>query len=71
MFIINVGPGLRLPWNTIKSFLDPKTTAKIHVFRNKYRSKLFEVINASQLPEFLGGNCVCGEGGRLASDKGQ
>lgn len=71
MFIINAGPGFRLLWNTIKGFLDPKTTAKIHVLGNKYQGKLLEVIDASELPEFLGGNCVCAEeGGCLASDKG-
>ncbi|XP_039143204.1 phosphatidylinositol/phosphatidylcholine transfer protein SFH3-like [Dioscorea cayenensis subsp. rotundata] len=71
MFIINAGSGFRLLWNTIKTFLDPKTTSKIHVLGNKYQSKLLEVIDASELPEFLGGTCTCAEhGGCLRSDKG-
>ncbi|KAJ4789445.1 Sec14p-like phosphatidylinositol transfer family protein [Rhynchospora pubera] len=69
MFIINAGQGFRLLWNSVKSFLDPKTTAKIHVLGNKYQSKLLEIIDASELPEFLGGTCNC-EGGCLRSDKG-
>ncbi|KAE9603477.1 hypothetical protein Lal_00002072 [Lupinus albus] len=71
MFIINAGPGFRLLWNTVKSFLDPKTTSKIHVLGNKYQSKLLEVIDGSELPEFLGGTCTCeDQGGCLRSDKG-
>nr|DAD40791.1 TPA_asm: hypothetical protein HUJ06_015114 [Nelumbo nucifera] len=72
MFIINAGSGFRLLWNTIKTFLDPKTTAKIHVLGNKFQSKLLEVIDASELPEFLGGTCTCAdhEGGCMRSDKG-
>ncbi|KAL2537578.1 Phosphatidylinositol/phosphatidylcholine transfer protein SFH3 [Forsythia ovata] len=71
MYIINAGSGFRLLWNTVKSFLDPKTTAKIHVLGNKYLSKLLETIDASELPEFLGGKCTCAdEGGCLRSDKG-
>ncbi|KAJ4701985.1 Phosphatidylinositol/phosphatidylcholine transfer protein [Melia azedarach] len=71
MFIINAGPGFKLLWNSVKSFLDPKTTSKIHVLGNKYQSKLLEIIDASELPEFLGGGCNCADqGGCLRSDKG-
>ncbi|GFP87772.1 phosphatidylinositol/phosphatidylcholine transfer protein sfh8 [Phtheirospermum japonicum] len=72
MFIINAGPGFRLLWNTIKNFIDPKTATKIHVLGNKYQNKLLEIIDASELPEFLGGMCTCSdtEGGCLRSDKG-
>ncbi|KAL1208161.1 Phosphatidylinositol/phosphatidylcholine transfer protein SFH3 [Cardamine amara subsp. amara] len=71
MFIINAGSGFRLLWSTVKSFLDPKTTAKIHVLGNKYQSKLLEIIDSTELPEFLGGNCTCADkGGCMRSDKG-
>jgi hypothetical protein len=71
MFIINAGPGFKLLWNTVKTFIDPKTTSKIHVLGNKFQSKLLEIIDASELPEFLGGSCTCVDnGGCLRSDKG-
>ncbi|KAG8368212.1 hypothetical protein BUALT_Bualt15G0021700 [Buddleja alternifolia] len=71
MYIINAGSGFRLLWNTVKSFLDPKTTSKINVVGSKYESTLLEIIDASELPEFLGGTCTCADnGGCLISDKG-
>ncbi|KAL1544235.1 Phosphatidylinositol/phosphatidylcholine transfer protein sfh8 [Salvia divinorum] len=71
MFIINAGPGFRLLWNTVKNFIDPKTATKIHVLGYKYQNKLLEIIDASELPEFLGGTCTCADdGGCLSSDKG-
>ncbi|KAA8546000.1 hypothetical protein F0562_020549 [Nyssa sinensis] len=71
MFIINAGPGFRLLWNTVKTFLDPRTTSKIHVLGNKYQNKLLEIIDASELPDFMGGSCTCADqGGCLRSDKG-
>ncbi|XP_015575953.1 phosphatidylinositol/phosphatidylcholine transfer protein SFH9 [Ricinus communis] len=71
MFIVNAGSGFKLLWNTAKGFLDPKTTAKINVLGNKFQNKLLEIIDSSQLPEFLGGSCSClHEGGCLRSDKG-
>ncbi|KAH7435860.1 hypothetical protein KP509_06G082100 [Ceratopteris richardii] len=71
MFIVNAGPGFRIVWNSMKNFLDPKSTAKISVIGNKFQNKLLEVIDESELPDFLGGSCSCAnKGGCLRSDKG-
>ncbi|KAF7112366.1 hypothetical protein RHSIM_Rhsim07G0241600 [Rhododendron simsii] len=71
MFIVNAGSGFRLLWNTVKSFLDPKTSSKIQVLSDKYQSKLLELIDASELPNFLGGSCTCADqGGCMRSQKG-
>ncbi|KAF6144219.1 hypothetical protein GIB67_004892 [Kingdonia uniflora] len=71
MFIINAGAGFKLVLSVVKSIIDAKTASKIHVLGNKYQSKLLEIIDASELPEFLGGSCICADqGGCLRSDKG-
>uniref|UniRef100_A0A0A9HII5 CRAL-TRIO domain-containing protein n=1 Tax=Arundo donax TaxID=35708 RepID=A0A0A9HII5_ARUDO len=71
LYIINAGQGFKMLWGTIKSFLDPETASKIHVLGSKYQNKLLEIIDDSELPDFLGGKCRCEEyGGCSKSDKG-
>ncbi|KAM0854179.1 hypothetical protein ACQ4PT_050583 [Festuca glaucescens] len=71
MFVVNAGSGFKLIWNSVKGFLDPKTSSKIHVLGSNYHSRLLEVIDSSELPEFLGGSCTCSEKGDcLGSNKG-
>ncbi|WCJ25932.1 Phosphatidylinositol/phosphatidylcholine transfer protein SFH11 [Euphorbia peplus] len=71
LFIVNAGSGFRMLWKAIRAFLDPRTLAKIHVLGSNYLNNLLEVIDASNLPSFLGGNCTCSDyGGCLLSDKG-
>ncbi|XP_051133656.1 phosphatidylinositol/phosphatidylcholine transfer protein SFH13-like isoform X2 [Andrographis paniculata] len=72
MYIVNAGHGFKkVLWPAAQKFLDPKTISKIHVLEPKALGKLLEVVDPSQLPDFLGGACVCNvEGGCLRSSKG-
>ena len=61
MFIINAGPGFRLLWNTVKTFLDPRTTSKIHVCGNYFLHYLDTFFITSQPLTFLVSFIFCME----------
>ncbi|KAK9716384.1 hypothetical protein RND81_06G229400 [Saponaria officinalis] len=71
LFIINAGSSFKILWKALKTFLDARTSSKIQVLRSNFRSKLVELIDPSNLPAFLGGECTCSaRGGCMLSDKG-
>ncbi|XP_035816605.1 ataxin isoform X2 [Zea mays] len=70
MLVANADGSFKLPGNSVKDFLDSKTALKIHVLITNFQNKLLEVINATELPEFLGGPCTYTMGGCLMSNKG-
>ncbi|KAL8197851.1 hypothetical protein R6Q57_030139 [Mikania cordata] len=72
MFVVNASSTFkRYIWPAAQKFLDAKTIAKIHVLEPKSLGKLLEAIDPSQLPEFLGGTCMCPvEGGCLRANVG-
>ncbi|PPR88768.1 hypothetical protein GOBAR_AA31913 [Gossypium barbadense] len=57
-----------------KRHIDSSTTildVQGMVLGSNYQNKLLEIIEASELPQFLGGSCICSDqGGCMRSDKG-
>ena len=59
MTIINVGMFFRAIWSMVKSFIDPKTQAKITLLKSNYKDELLKLVDEDKLPAFLGGKCTC------------
>lgn len=55
MCIINAPPVFKAFWGAIRPMLDARTQSKIEVCSTKYTPALLEWIDASSLPEYLGG----------------
>jgi hypothetical protein len=72
MTIVNVGFLFRAVWSLVKSFIDPKTQAKINLLKSTYTDDLLALVDAENLPHFFGGKCKCTQfiGDCLGSDIG-
>jgi hypothetical protein len=50
-------------WAVVKGFIDEKTRKKITIMGSKYQKDLLELVEAENLPDFLGGSCNCSQHG--------
>lgn len=62
MLIVNAPTTFIAIWAMIKPWLDKRTQKKIEVHGSSFISRLLELVEADNLPEFLGGHCQCLEG---------
>jgi len=69
MFIVNAPTAFKAFWAAIKPWLDKRTQKKIEVHGSNFSSKLLELVDSENLPQFLGGSCCC-LGGCENSDAG-
>jgi hypothetical protein len=69
MYIINAPWGFSGVFSMVKKFLDPVTSAKIHVLGSGYQKELLAQVPAENLPKQFGGSCDC-PGGCALSDAG-
>lgn len=77
MYVVNVPSFFSMMYSIVKPFIPAETKKKIHIINSKHvKTELTKVIDAHQLPSFLGGECVCDptsdseDKGCLCSDKG-
>lgn len=65
LYVANAPTALSVAWSIVKGWLDIRVQQKVVIMKPaETKAKLLEAIDASCLPEFLGGTCNC-EGGCL------
>lgn len=71
MYVVNAPFVFSACWSIVKGFLDERTAAKIKIIGGSFQKPLLELVEAHNLPKFLGGTCTCeGLGGCERSNAG-
>ncbi|KAF4679665.1 cytosolic factor, phosphatidylinositol/phosphatidylcholine transfer protein [Perkinsus olseni] len=73
MFVVNAPFIFTAIWKVVSPMVDPITRSKIVVLGSNYKPTLHNVVDPSQLPDFLGGTCTaCDDvrGGCMYSNMG-
>lgn len=71
MYVVNAPFVFSACWSVVKGFLDERTTQKIKIIGGSFQKPLLEMVDAANLPKFLGGECTCEkEGGCMKSNAG-
>ncbi|PPQ69102.1 hypothetical protein CVT25_004599 [Psilocybe cyanescens] len=64
--IINAPSSFTIIWNAIRPWVSKETAQKVDVLGSDYKDVLLALIDAENLPSFLGGTCKCSEEGGCA-----
>ncbi|KAI0061678.1 CRAL/TRIO domain-containing protein [Artomyces pyxidatus] len=61
--IINAPSSFTAIWGVIRPWLSPATISKVSILGHDYQKTLLELVDAENLPESLGGSCLCEHAG--------
>ncbi|KAI9573708.1 CRAL-TRIO domain-containing protein [Boletus coccyginus] len=71
LIIINAPSSFTFIWSIIKPWLAKETIGKVDILGKDHKEVLLQVVDADDLPTYLGGNCTCsGAGGCDLSSAG-
>ena len=63
LVIINAPSSFTFIWSIIKPWLSKETVEKVDIFGKDYKEVLLQIVDADNLPIYLGGNCTCSSAG--------
>ena len=63
LVVINAPSSFTFIWSVIKPWLSKETVEKVDIHGKDYKEVLLQIVDADNLPTYLGGNCTCSSAG--------